>query len=222
MTELWTAVDKYLDEQVVGEDADLAAATEATVRAGLPQISVTPTQGKLLYLLARAIGARAILELGTLAGYSTIWLGRAVAQDGRVISLELDPAHAKVARENIARAGLEETVDIRVGAALEILPGLADEGPFDFVFIDADKPNVPEYFEWAIRLSRPGAIIIVDNVVRDGRVVDAESTDPSVLGVRRLHEQLPGDDRVTATTIQTVGAKGHDGFTIALVNPRMS
>ena len=218
MTELWTAVDRYLDEQVVGEDADLAAATEATVRAGLPQISVTPTQGKLLYLLARAIGARAILELGTLAGYSTIWLGRAVAPAGRVISLELDPAHAKVARENIARAGLEHSVDIRVGAALEILPGLTDEGPFDFVFIDADKPNVPEYFEWAIRLSRPGAVIIVDNVVRDGKVADAESTDPSVLGVRRLHEQLPGDDRITATTIQTVGAKGHDGFTIALVN----
>lgn len=218
--ELWTAVDRYLDEQAVGEDADLVAATEAAVQAGLPLISVTPTQGKLLYLLARAIGARTILELGTLAGYSTIWLGRAVGAKGRVISLEVDPKHAKVAQENIARAGLDDTVDVRVGAALEILPGLADEAPFDFMFIDADKPNVPAYFEWAIRLSRPGTIIIVDNVVRDGKVADAESTDPSVVGVRQLHEMLPGDDRVTATTIQTVGAKGHDGFTIALVNRR--
>lgn len=218
--DLWTAVDKYLDEQVVGEDPDLVAATEATARAGLPQISVTPTQGKLLYVLARAIGARSILELGTLAGYSTIWLGRAVAPKGKVISLELDPKHAAVARENLARAGLGSVVDVQVGAALEILPQLADEAPFDFVFIDADKPNVPEYFEWAVRLSRPGALIIVDNVVRDGKVADAGNSDPSVLGVRRLHEQLPGDDRVTATTVQTVGAKGHDGFTIALVNRR--
>jgi predicted O-methyltransferase YrrM len=215
---LWSAVDAYLNEQVVGEDAVLTAATESTERAGLPQISVTPTHGKLLFLLARAIGARKILELGTLAGYSTIWLGRAVAAKGRVITLEIDAKHAAVARENFARAGLQSTIELRLGAALEILPHLADDGPFDLTFIDADKPNVPEYFEWAIRLSRPGALIIVDNVVRDGKVADEESTDPSVLGVRRLHEQIMGDDRITATTIQTVGAKGHDGFTIALVN----
>jgi predicted O-methyltransferase YrrM len=219
-TELWAEVDRYIDDHVVREDEALQKALSAAARAGLPAISVTPAQGKLLHLLARGIGARTVLELGTLAGYSTIWLARAVAPKGRVISLEAEPKHATVARKNLARAGLEKVVDVRVGRALDTLPELRDEGvgPFDLIFIDADKPNVPEYFDWAVQLSRPGSLILVDNVVRDGALVDDSTTDPNVLGVRRLHERLAKDKRVTATSIQTVGAKGYDGFTLAIVN----
>jgi predicted O-methyltransferase YrrM len=185
----------------------------------LPDIAVAPNQGKWLYLLARAMGARRILELGALGGYSTIWLGRAAPADGRVISLEIDPRHAEIARANVAQAGLAHVVEIRVGAALELLPALAAEraGPFDLTFIDADKANIPSYFDWAVRLSRTGALIIVDNVVRKGALIDPASASPEVVGVRGLHALAAADVRVSATTIQTVGAKGHDGFLFALV-----
>jgi predicted O-methyltransferase YrrM len=216
--ELWKAVDQYIDLHLVGEDAALLAATESARRAGLPPISVTASQGKLLYLLVRAQRARSVLEIGALAGYSTIWLGRAVGPGGTVVSLEIEERCAVVARENVARAGLGAIVDVRLGAALETLPRLVNEGPFDFIFIDADKDNVPAYFDWAVLLSRPGAMIVVDNVVRDGKVLDPENTDPDVGGVRRLHEQLANDRRISATTIQTVGSKGHDGLTVAVVN----
>lgn len=216
--ELWSAVDQYITDTVVAEDHALRAATEAGIAAGVPQISVTPSQGKLLYLLARLQGATTILEIGTLVGYSTIWLGRAVGPKGRVITLEAEPAHAAVARDNIARAGLDKITDIRVGKALDTLPGVESAAPFDFFFIDADKESNPEYFEWAMRLSKPGSLIVIDNVVRDGAVIDAATTDPRVLGVRRLNELISAEPRVSATTIQTVGSKGYDGFTIARVD----
>jgi predicted O-methyltransferase YrrM len=216
--EQWTTVDRYITELVARPDAVLDAALEASIVAGLPEISVTPSQGKLLYLLARIRHASRILEIGTLGAYSTIWLARALPSDGRLVTLESDPSHAAVARSNIARAGLTEVVDLRVGLALDALPTLAAEGQrFDLAFIDADKPNIPEYFEWAIRLSTAASLIIVDNVVRGGAVIDATSDDPSIRGVRRLNELIAGDKRVSATTIQTVGGKGYDGFTIALV-----
>lgn len=216
--ELWTAVDQYITDTVVAEDRVLRAATEAGIAAGLPQISVTPSQGKLLYLLARVQGAKNILEIGTLVGYSTIWLARAVGPNGRVITLEAEPAHAAVARDNLARAQVEKIVDVRVGKALDTLAGVEPAGPFDFIFIDADKESNPDYFQWALRLSRPGSLIIIDNVVRDGAVIDAASSDPRVLGVRRLNALIAAEQRVSATTIQTVGSKGYDGFTIARVN----
>ena len=216
--EQWTNVDRYITELVARPDAVLDAALEASIVAGLPEISVTPSQGKLLYLLARIRHASRILEIGTLGAYSTIWLARALPSGGRLVTLESDPSHAAVARSNIARAGLTEVVDLRVGLALDALPTLAAEGQkFDLAFIDADKPNIPEYFEWAIRLSNAASLIIVDNVVRGGAVIDATSDDPSIRGVRRLNELIAGDKRVSATTIQTVGGKGYDGFTIALV-----
>jgi predicted O-methyltransferase YrrM len=215
--ELWTAVDQYITDSVVSEDAVLRAASEATSQAGMPLISVTPSQGKLLYLLARFGQARNVLEIGTLAGYSTIWLARAVGPAGKVITLEYDPKHAQVARENLARAGVSDIVDVRVGQALETLPDVVPSAPFDLIFIDADKPTVPEYFQWALRLSRPGTLIMVDNVVREGAVIDDASTDASVLGIRRFNELLATETRVSATTVQTVGAKGYDGFTLALV-----
>ena len=220
MTEdLWNAVDRYLADLLVAPDAALEAALAASAAAGLPPISVSPTQGKLLHLLARAIGARNILEIGTLGGYSTIWLARALPQGGRVISLEVDARHAEVARANLTRAGLDNVVEVRLGMALETLPRLAAEGRelFDLVFIDADKPNNAAYFDWALRLSRPGSIIVVDNVVRGGDVIDAESDSAMVQGVRRFLERLAAEPRVTATAIQTVGSKGYDGFAIALV-----
>ena len=215
----WTAVDRYINSLIAPSDPALDAALEASVAAGLPPISVTPAQGKLLQLLARAQGARRILEIGTLAGYSTIWLARALPADGRVITLESDPARAAIARANIARAGLGDRVDVRIGAALDTLPRLAEEGqgPFDFTFIDADRPNAPEYFDWALTLSRRGSLIIVDNVVRKGRVIDAASEDPDIRGVRRFGERLAAETRVSATMVQTVGAKGYDGFALALV-----
>jgi predicted O-methyltransferase YrrM len=216
--ELWAAVDAYINETLVPVDDALDAALKASDAAGLPQISVTPNQGKFLHLLARIRGARNILEVGTLGAYSTIWLARALPRDGKLITIEADPKHADVALANIARAGFADRVELRRGLALDILPTIAadSKGPFDLVFIDADKANIPAYFEWAMKLTTKGSVIIVDNVVRDGAVIDAGSDDPSVLGVRRLNEMLAQDKRVSATTIQTVGSKGYDGFTIAL------
>jgi predicted O-methyltransferase YrrM len=215
--ELWNAIDEYITEQVVHEDAALQAATQATVDSGLPQIAVAPNQGKLLYLLARMLGARRILEIGTLAGYSTIWLARGLSRGGRVITLEVDETHASVARANFKRAKLAGVIDLRVGKALDILPGLPRSPRFDLVFIDADKANIPDYFGWALKLTRKGGMIIVDNVVRDGAILEASSGDANVQGVRRLNEMIAREKRVQATTIQTVGAKGHDGITIGLV-----
>jgi predicted O-methyltransferase YrrM len=220
MTEdLWAAVDRYLGNLLASGDPALEAALAASAAAGLPAINVSPVQGKLLHLLVRAIGARNVLEIGTLGGYSTIWLARALPDGGRLISLEADARHAEVARANIARAGLQAEVEVRLGMALDTLPELAAEGrePFDFVFIDADKPNNAAYFDWALKFSRPGSIIVVDNVVRDGDVIDADSDSSTVQGVRRLLERIAAEPRVSATAIQTVGAKGYDGFAIALV-----
>ena len=217
--ERWTAVERFITDQLVPSDAALDAALETSHTRGLPPISVSPNEGKLLHLLARAIGARSILEIGTLGGYSTIWLARALAPGGRLITLEVDPKHAEVARGNIFRAGLEDRVELRLGRALETLPQIAAEGlgPFDLVFLDADKPSNPDYFAWALELTRKGGLIIVDNVVRDGSVIDGQSTDPNIQGVRRLHEMISAEPRVSATAIQTVGSKGYDGFVLAVV-----
>jgi len=217
--ERWTAVDHYLADLLVGSDSTLEAALSANAAAGLPPIDVSPTQGRLLQLLARLKGARSILEIGTLGGYSTIWLARALPDDGRLISLELDSAYAEVARANIARAGFSELVEQRVGPPLESRQQLSAEGlrPFDLIFIDADKSTTPEYFEWALKLGRPGTLIIADNVVRRGELIDQESRDPSVRGMRTFVERLAEEPRVFATVIQTVGSKGYDGFAIALV-----
>ena len=215
--EQWAAVDRYITDLIVQPDAALNAALEASIAAGLPEISVTPGQGKLLYLLARLRHASRILEIGTLGGYSTIWLARGLTSSGRLVTVESDASHAAVARTNVARAGLASIVDLRVGRALDVLPKLAAEGQkFDLTFIDADKPNIPAYFEWAMKLSNPASLIIVDNVVRDGAVIDGASADPSVQGVRRFNQMLAANKTVSATTIQTVGAKGYDGFTIVL------
>jgi len=213
----WTRVDQYIDELFVGADPVLEAALEASHAAGLPQIAVSPTQGKLLYVLAKAVGARRILELGTLGGYSTIWMARALPPGGRLITLELDEKHAKVARENFSRAGVSGVVDLRVGPALALLPLLGGDGPFDLIFIDADKGGYTEYLSWAIRLSRVGTLIIADNVVRDGKVADPNSTDANVQGIRRFNDALAREGRVSATEIQTVGAKGYDGFAAIVV-----
>jgi len=216
---LWTAVDHYIDGLLVPPDAALEAAIETSNAAGLPPINVTPNQGKLLYLLAKIQGSRRILEIGTLGGYSTIWLALALPEDGRLVTIEANPKHADIAQANILRAGVENLVDLRVGAGLEVLPRIAAEsnGAFDLTFIDADKKSIPEYFSFALRLSKRGSVIIVDNVVRDGRVIDAESSDPDIQGIRRFNTMLAKEPRVSATAIQTVGAKGHDGFAIALV-----
>jgi len=217
--EQWTAVDRYLTDLLVAPDAALDAALAASAAAGLPAINVTPNLGKLLFLLARMQGARNILEFGTLGGYSTIWLARALPAGGRLITLESDPKHAEVARANIARAGLSNVVDLRVGRALDLLPGVAADmrAPFDFVFIDADKPNNPEYFARSLELSRLGSLIIVDNVIRNGAVIEEDSSDPGVQAVRRMNEMLRAERRVTATALQTVGSKGYDGFAMVLV-----
>jgi len=204
---------------LVPSDEALDLALAASTEAGLPAINVAPNQGKFLSLLASIQGAKNILEIGTLGGYSTIWLARALPKDGRLVTLELDPKHAGVARSNLARAGLGELVSIRVGPALETLPQLAAEGlpPFDFVFIDADKQSIPEYFEWALKLTRVGSVIVVDNVVRKGAVIDQATTDPNVQGVRRFNELLAKTSRVSATAVQTVGSKGYDGFALIRV-----
>lgn len=211
----WDAVDGYIGDIMIGSDAVLDAVRHASEAAGLPDIAVSPSQGKMLHILARAMSARRILEIGTLGGYSTIWLARALPEGGRLVTLESEPLHADVARANIARAGCADRVEVKLGAALDTL--LTIEGPFDFIFIDADKPNIPAYFLRAIALSRPGSVIIVDNVVRDGDVIDRANDDPNVVGVRKFNELVAHERRVTATTIQTVGFKGYDGFTLALV-----
>ncbi len=215
----WTAVDRYIVDLFVPPDPALDSILRSSAEASLPRIHVSPPQGKFLMLLAMMQGARRVLEIGTLGGYSSVWLARALPPDGRLVTLEVDPDHAAVARANIALAGVGGLVELRLGPALETLPQLLDEGrgPFDLVFIDADKPSIAEYFSWAMRLSRPGTVIIVDNVVRDGKVVNAASEDEDVQGVRRFNEKLSSDPRVVAVEIQTVGSKGYDGFAIALV-----
>jgi predicted O-methyltransferase YrrM len=215
--DVWTSVDRYIAERFIPEDPALDEALRESDRARLPSIAVSAAQGKWLHLLARAIGARRILEIGTLGGYSGIWLGRALPTDGRLTTLELDAAHANVARKNFVRAGLGEVIDIRLGPALQTLPTL--RGPFDLIFIDADKPGYTEYFGWAVRLARPGALIIADNVVRNGEVVDLASTDEAVKGIQRFNAAVAAEPRVTATAIQTVGVKGYDGFAVILVEP---
>ena len=217
MQEQWTAVDQYLSDVMLRPDEALEAALRESTAAGLPAINVSPTQGKLLHLLARLQRAGKILEIGTLGGYSTIWLARALPRDGRLITLEYEPKHAAVARANIARAGLAAIVDLRVGLAIQTLPQLVGDAPFDFIFIDADKQSTADYFQWALKLSRPGSAIVVDNVVRKGAVADANSTDTGVQGIRRFNDVLKSEARVSATAIQTVGSKGYDGFTLALV-----
>jgi predicted O-methyltransferase YrrM len=214
----FNAVDEFIGRTLVPDDEDLQAALEAAAAAGLPAIQVSPPQGRLLQQLARLVGARSVLEFGTLGGYSTILLARALAPGGHLITLEANPEYAALARGSIERAGLGEVVEIRVGPALEALPGLEDEGtgPFDLVFIDADKVNTPNYFAWALDRTRPGGLIVADNVVRDGTLGDANG-DETAQAQRRLHEMLAGESRVSATTIQTVGSKGYDGFTVGLV-----
>ena len=215
----WAAVDGYFADHLAPQDDALSAALAANARAGLPPHDVSPLQGRLLQVLARAVSARLVLEIGTLGGYSTIWLARALPAGGQVVTLESDPAHAAVARSNLERAGVAGSVELRVGRAIETMPQLAADGrgPFDLIFIDADKPSNPEYFQWALKLSRPGSLIVVDNVVRDGAVLDAASKDASVQGVRRLNALMAAEPRVSATAIQTVGSKGYDGFAVALV-----
>ena len=223
--DLWTAVDAYIAERLLPRDSALEAALSASDAAGLPPIAITPNQGKLLELLARIPGAQRILELGTLGGYSTIWLARALPEDGRLVTLERDPGYAEVARANLAHAGLSDAVEIRVGPALERLPELHAEGagPFDLIFMDADKQNYPGYLDWALKLSRVGTVIVGDNIVRAGAILDPRADDPgfgdggSTAGVRRFYEMLADESRVSATAIQTVGEKGHDGFALGLV-----
>jgi len=233
---VWDAVDTYVGGRLAAHDGALQAALAASTAAGLPAIQVSPCQGKLLMVAARAVGARRVLEVGTLGGYSTIWLARGLTdrtpdgrkvenkgfgREGRVVTLEANPAYAAVARANIERAGLSDAVEVRVGDALESLPLLAGESPslhpFDLVFIDADKAGSPAYFEWALKLSRPGTLIVVDNVVRDGALADASSTDAAVVAMRRLVEGMAAEPRVAATALQTVGTKGYDGFIAAVV-----
>lgn len=216
----WATVDRYLTETIVKPDTALNEALAASDASGLPSINVSPSQGKFLQILARMVSARSILEIGTLGGYSTIWLARALPEDGKLITMEIDPKHAAVAQSNLGRAGLSKKVELLVGNALDLLPDLEkrNESPFDLSFIDADKVSIPAYFESALRMSRPGSLILVDNVVRNGAVVDATSHDPSVQGVQKLNDMIANDSRVTATVLQTVGIKGYDGLAIALVN----
>jgi predicted O-methyltransferase YrrM len=216
--EQWARVDEFIAEALLPRDPVLEDALAANRAGGLPRIDVSPAQGRLLNLLVRIRGARTVLELGTLGGYSTIWLARGLPEGGRLVSLEYDPHHAEVARANVARAGLADRVEIRVGAALDALPVLEQQGagPFDLIFIDADKQTYPAYFEWAMRLTAPGSVIIGDNVVRDGKVADDPPANELAAGARRFQELAGADPRIEATTIQTVGVKGYDGFLIAL------
>lgn len=218
-SQVWDDVDEYFSSQLSPDDKILRAALRDSEAAGLPAISVTATQGKLLQLLAQIQGARNILEIGTLGGYSTIWMARALPSDGRLISLEYSAKYAEVASRNIARAGLDKVVEVRVGPALESLPKLADENPapFDLVFIDADKANNPHYVDWALRLTSTGSLIVVDNVVRGGRVVETDSDAPDVRGTRAAIELIGSHPRLSGTAIQTVGGKGYDGFALARV-----
>jgi predicted O-methyltransferase YrrM len=217
--EQWTAVDRYFSDLLKLSDPALEAALQASAAAGLPSIHVSPNQGKMLHLLARIQGARTILEIGTLGGYSTIWLARALPPGGRLVTLESDPRHAEIARGNIARAGLAGIVELRLGQALDSLAQLAAEGsgPFDLIFIDADKEGYADYLKWSLKLARPGSLIIADNVVRKGGVIDPANPDPRVQGVRRFNALLAAEPRLTATVLQTVGSKGYDGFALAVV-----
>lgn len=215
--ETWTAVDAYFESQFQDNDPILQSALDASDAAGLPEIAVAPNQGKLLMMLAQMQGATKILEIGTLGGYSTIWLARALPEGGKLISLEYEAHHAEVARKNIENAGLSDRVQVIQGAALDSLPTLQDEAPFDFVFIDADKPNNPGYFEWSVKLGRPGTVIFLDNVVRGGQVTNPDSLDESVIGVQRVTEMIAASDKVEALALQTVGSKGYDGFVLMRV-----
>jgi predicted O-methyltransferase YrrM len=217
--EKWTAVDRYIATKLVPNDPALEAALESNAAAGLPSIDVAPNQGKLLHLLALAKGARRILEIGTLGGYSTIWLARALPAGGKLVTLELNPTHAAVAQANIDRAGLSGLVEIRIGAAADSLAQLKNEGApaFDMIFIDADKPSIPTYLRWALQLAKPRSLIVTDNVIRDGAVIDPDSTDTAVQGVRTMFEMLAAEPRLSSTAIQTVGSKGYDGFALAIV-----
>ena len=217
----WEAVDDYLGRLLLPADPALDDARQASWDAGLPDIAVSPPQGALLSLLASMVGARRVLEIGTLGGYSTIWLARGLPADGRIVTLEFDPHHAQTASATFARAGLHDVIDVRVGPAIESLPQLVEEtardGQFDLVFIDADKASMPEYFQWSLRLTRPGGVIVADNVVRDGHVVDSDSTDADVQGVRRMLDLMSSTPGVRSTAVQTVGSKGYDGFALAFV-----
>jgi len=217
--DLWTAVDNYIADLFIQQDFALQAALDSSAAAGLPTINVSSAQGKLLHLVARVQGARKILELGTLGGYSTIWLARALPPDGRLISLEVDPKRAEIARANIARAELANMVEIKVGRAADSMQKLLAEGrgPFDLIFIDADKPSYAEYLQWSLKLSRPGTLILADNVIRKGAVADPASTDENVRGIRKFNEVLAAETRVTTSVIQTVGSKGYDGLALILV-----
>ena len=217
--ELWTAVDNYINSVLIPSDTVLDAALASSAAANLPSIQVSPSQGKLLYVLARLVNARNILEIGTLGGYSTIWLARALPAAGRVLTLEASDKHAEIATANFTRAGLHNVIELRRGKALDTLPRLAAEGrgPFDLIFIDANKSDMAEYFDWSVKLSRPGTVILADNVIRHGGVIDAASDDPDIQGVRRFNERLAADSRVSATEIQTVGSKGYDGFALIAV-----
>ncbi|MCC6791178.1 MAG: O-methyltransferase [Thermomicrobiales bacterium] len=216
---LWNDVDQYIVDLLIPSDPVLDSILTSSTAAGLPAINVSPTQGKLLYLLAKLQGAKRILEIGTLGGYSAVWLARALPEGGRLLTIESDPRHAGIARINFATAQVDHLVDLRIGKALDILPGIAANTaePFDLVFIDADKKSTPEYFAWSLKLTRPGGAIVVDNVIRGGEVTDPTSNDPSVQGVRRFMEMLANEPSVDATAIQTVGSKDYDGFAIALV-----
>jgi predicted O-methyltransferase YrrM len=215
----WNAIDQFITEHFIEDDPALEGALAASEAAGLPAIQVAPLQGKLLMMLAAAMCARNILEIGTLGGYSTIWLARGLAEGGRVVTLELDSGHAEVARKNFEKAGLADRIEVRVGAALDTLAALHAEGagPFDLVFIDADKPSTPDYFDWAVKLSRKGSLIVVDNVVREGAILAAQSDNKHVKGLRGFYARAAADPRVTATAFQTVGSKGHDGLAVVLV-----
>lgn len=217
--EVWTAVDDYINSLLVPSDPVLDAALASSTAANLPAIQVSPPLGKMLHVLARLIGARNVLEIGTLGGYSTIWLARALPPAGRVLTLEANPKHTDVARANFARAGLTNVIELRLGKALDLLPDVAAEGrgPFDLIFIDANKSNMPEYFDWSVKLSRRGSVIVADNVIRHGDVLDATSDDADIQGVRRFTERVAADSRVSATAIQTVGSKGYDGFALIIV-----
>ncbi len=215
----WSASDRFIEDHLIGAGAARGDTLRANAAAGLPKINVSPAQGKFLHLLALSIGARRVLEIGTLGGYSTIWLARALGPDGKIVTLEFEPRHAEVARQNIAREALSDHVDIRIGPALDLLPKLRAEGfgPVDLAFIDADKENNAEYFNWALEFSRPGGLIIVDNVIRAGAVADLSNMDSMAVGGRRLFDAVAKNPRVSATALQTVGSKGWDGFLIARV-----
>ena len=218
--DIFSTVDNYIGKLLNPADDALSKTEAAIAASGIPLISVSPNQGKFLHILAKLCNAKKILEIGTLGGYSTIWMARALPADGKLITLEIDPHHADVAHKNIVQAGLDAVVDIRIGKAIELLPKLEAEnaGPFDMIFIDADKPPYVEYFEWALKLSRPGTLIVADNVIRDGKVLDPECTDPMVQGARRFNQALSANTAVTATILQTVGSKEHDGMALAIVH----